>query len=204
MTPIDEKLERLINRALDGELTADERLALDRELIREPAAREVMEHSGRLDALAAAALRSALAHDPLHAGQTMPQTLRPPRPRGYHRAWWLLPGAVAAALLAGLLVFPRSVPDQAAVAHRDGSRPESVRRPTGPVIYPGERLPFSPSNGGIVPVGHRPTWVDRAVDRGVYGVRGSDGNIYLIEIQHTQTREQPGTSVWARPVGGDL
>lgn len=48
---IDERIELLINRRLDGDLAEDESLELDRELIRSPEARRVLEESQRIDAL---------------------------------------------------------------------------------------------------------------------------------------------------------
>jgi len=60
---IDEHVERLINRRLDGELTEDESLELDRQLIRSPEARALVEEYERAGALAGDALRAALGED---------------------------------------------------------------------------------------------------------------------------------------------
>ena len=68
MSEIDEHLERQISRALDGELTEDERLALDRELIRHPELREAMERSAELDALTGEALGSLFGEGPSSSG----------------------------------------------------------------------------------------------------------------------------------------
>ena len=210
MSEIDEHLERQISRALDGELTEDERSALDRELIRRPELRRVMECSAHLDALAAGALRSMVADGPSPAG-TIPQRHQLPlRDRlssrsTYPRAWWLLPGAVAAAILAVFWVYVPATQDGPSA---DGANNGGlVTRSANPVTGPQPLVPrgqSGASDGAIVPVGHRPTWTDRAIDRGVYGVRGSDGNIYLIEVNHTRVREQPGNRARIRPVGGDL
>ncbi|MFH0983188.1 MAG: hypothetical protein V2A79_16840 [Planctomycetota bacterium] len=204
MTELDEHLERQISRALDGELSADERAALDRELLRDSAARRLMERSEQLDALAGEALRSLCSEQP-SLTVALSEMFQRPQGRGYPRAWWLLPAAVAAAILAMVSVF-------SPVSRRGSS-------PTGPhetTWVDGGQLPRAqpPSvltaprrampNGGMIPVGQRPTWTDRAIDRGVYGVRGSDGNIYLIEIHRTRTLEQPGTQSRVYPAGGDL
>jgi hypothetical protein len=85
MQPIDEKLERLMARSLDGEITDDEALALNKALLRHPEARERMEHYRRDDALAADALRAALgASDartdaPLRETRQSPSTFKRPR-----------------------------------------------------------------------------------------------------------------------------
>ena len=42
MEHVDEHLERMIGRSLDGELPEEEQLELDRELIRDPAAHAMM------------------------------------------------------------------------------------------------------------------------------------------------------------------
>ncbi|MCH7597054.1 MAG: hypothetical protein IID35_10895, partial [Planctomycetes bacterium] len=52
MSNIDENLERLIVRSLDGDLSEDEQLDLDRELIRNPDALRLMEEYGSIDRLA--------------------------------------------------------------------------------------------------------------------------------------------------------
>ncbi len=201
MSEIDENLERQINRALDGELTEDERLELDRELLRRPQARQMMDRSAQLDALAGNTLRAVLADEP---GPSLTLPRRSAR-AGYTRAWWLLPGAVAAALLAVFLVYAPPTPNAPSLAERDNLAATTEQQPVGLVPQPAIPGIYSATpSAGMVPVRYRPTWVDRAVDRGVYGVRGSDGNIYLIEVNHTRTREQPGTRARIRPVGGDL
>ena len=61
MTRSDDHLERLINRKLDGELTRDESLELDKCLIRDPAARQNLEDSERIDRLTEALLDEVCA-----------------------------------------------------------------------------------------------------------------------------------------------
>lgn len=56
----NEQLERLIVRSLDGELTDDEQLALDRELIRNPEARALMDEYRDVDSACATALSTWL------------------------------------------------------------------------------------------------------------------------------------------------
>ena len=57
----DDHLEHLISRKLDGELTDDESLDLDKFLIRDPAARQSLEESERIDCLTAALLDEVCA-----------------------------------------------------------------------------------------------------------------------------------------------
>ncbi|MCP4590914.1 MAG: hypothetical protein GY842_09220 [bacterium] len=196
MMQFDENLERLINRSLDGELSEAEQHELDCELIRNPEARALLERHQELDDLAVDTLRSqwnssAVATDFLD--QDLPLVAR-----SYHRAWWLLPGAVAAALLAAVWILPgvNTSPSSVGDVASQGA-PAPVRQQAVPVQS-------AQWQGGIIPVDNRPARTDRAIDRGYYGVRGSDGNIYLIEVERTRSRQQPGTGLWPRPVGGDL
>ncbi|MCH7840741.1 MAG: hypothetical protein IID38_10975, partial [Planctomycetes bacterium] len=106
MTNANDDMERLISRRLDGELTEDENLELDRELLRNPQAHRLMEEVRQMNERAGAALSQVIgdrvtALDP----SSIPgrdETTRLLR----HRPWrWLIPGAIAAALAA--LVIPR-------------------------------------------------------------------------------------------------
>ncbi len=60
MRPIDDNLERRIVRSLDRESTADEDLALERELLRRPEARGIRDDYRRIDDAAADALHAVL------------------------------------------------------------------------------------------------------------------------------------------------
>ena len=201
MSEIDEHLERLINRALDGELNDDERLALDRELVRNPEARRLMDRCAELDDLAGDALRMRFGGEHESAPVAAIAAGRPIQ-GGYHRAWWLLPGAVAAALLAVFLVFASSESRQAPVAGGDQVDPGNNRR-VAPIVN--QHQPTMPDNG-IMRAVHRPVpaRTDRAINRGIYGVRGRDGSILFIEVNHARTRAQPGNQSGLIPVGGDL
>jgi hypothetical protein len=199
MSEIDEQLERQINRALDGELTPDERLELDRELLRRPEARRLMERYEQLDALAGTALQAVL-------GQASGATARACTRRPYARTWWLIPGAVAAALLATLLVVSPLTRTQRGMPAGNRGTPGNVRLPVVVDGQHGDTLGSGPlqSNAGMMSVNQRPDWTDRAIERGVYGVRGSDGKIYLLEINHTRSFEKPGDRSGVYPVSGDL
>ena len=56
MSNVNEHLERLIVRSLDGALSEDDELALNRELIRNPEARRLMAAYRTVDELSVAAL----------------------------------------------------------------------------------------------------------------------------------------------------
>lgn len=58
---IDERAEQLINRKLDGELTVDESLELDKLLIRSPQARALLEEYAAIDEQAAEVLQAVVA-----------------------------------------------------------------------------------------------------------------------------------------------
>src|SRR5688572_28388357 len=118
MEPQFDNLEREINRALDGELSGDDRLALNRELTRRPELRAMMDRSARIDNLADAALRG-LFDDADGPHLTLPETLARQRGGGYRRAWWLMSGAAAAAVLAGLLFFARPPDRPNSFAHNN-------------------------------------------------------------------------------------
>jgi len=57
---IDERTEHLISRKLDGELSEDEALELNKLLIRDPEARGLMEDYARMDRQVGEAVRAVL------------------------------------------------------------------------------------------------------------------------------------------------
>lgn len=168
-----EQLERVIVRSLDGELSADEQLALDRELIRNPHARRMMDDYRRVDALCGATL-GAMAEAEFR--------LRPVgQACGERRSWrlnrfWFVPGAIAAALLA--LLMPRL--DQTEI------QPSAVPPPRV-ADWGGEQ------GGMIRPVSTSSSLpsVHRATGRELMGVMGEDGNIYWIEVERIRTVRLP-------------
>ena len=187
MTRIDEHLERLIVRSLDGVLNADEELELNRQLIRDPAALRLMEAYRAVDSLAGAALETvitdqSLAFDP--AGPASPPA--PARCRRIHRGWWLVPGAIAAALL-GLIV---PMPDWNAGIPGKSNHPNGLaQRPTPLVLM----QPFEDGGDNVMrPVRSGPTvHRDTGRDVNVIGVVGDDGNLYWIEVERTRTITRP-------------
>jgi hypothetical protein len=200
MANVDKDIEKLIVRGLDSELSEDEQLALDRELIRNPEARRLMDEYRRIDEVTAAVLHDALGGNrmPLDP-DTLPSRAGSPPIRRYHRGWWLVPGAVAAALLAVVV----------------GLRPPQVRFPvtapfSSPVPYvrgPGsvQTPPIITSRSGprefMRTVGNHPMpRVKRSTGRDVFGVMGEDGNIYWIEVDRVWTLRQarPGSVAGVR------
>jgi hypothetical protein len=186
-----QRTERLIVRKLDGEISEDEELQLNRELIRDPEARRLMEEYERIDGLAAAALDAALGDEAFSAhAASMEAPLRVSAGRGYHRGWWLVPGAVAAALLAIMIARfnPLMPSDESRLA--DHQLPTSQRIPVVGPEHPG---------GLQQNVNMGPDKVKRDTGREVIGVVGDDGNIYWIEIDRTRTYKRPGAG-WAKPI----
>lgn len=181
MYHVPEDMERLIVRHLDGELTRDEELVLSRELLRNPAARRMMDEYQGIDRLATAALSRDLL------GTTDPRSLaREPncarsaarfRP---HRGWLLIPGAIAAALLA--LAIPRWDSLTA--------RPAPRFTESTPVAPPQHPVHAAPPNEWHRTVGMKPK-IQRDTGREIIGVQGDDGNFYWLEIDRTWTVRQP-------------
>ena len=189
----EEHLERTIIRKLDDELSADEAHELNLELIRNPEAQRLLEGYERLDATVSACLADAigetqeLGFDPFELTRT-PQTAASTEPRrSYNRAWWLVPGAIAAAMVALLMVQPKSPSIPA-----DG--PLMVQMPSTRIEAPIEAsaIPSSAPSNGTRQAGHRerPRQIQRRTARDVLGVMGDDGNIYLFEVDRTRTTKR--------------
>lgn len=186
MTDRDKDIERLIVRWLDQELSEEEKLQLDRELIRNPEAHRLMEEYQRIDELAATAIGHALGKDrmPLDL-DTLPARANPTPLRGRHRGWWLIPGAIAAALLAIVTArFPATPPSQPQVAEITRTTPTNVA----------PALPYAPRSAGLMrTIGTNPgeNRIRRVTGREVLGVVGEDGNIYWIEVDRIRTITRP-------------
>lgn len=203
MSMNQDQLERLICRKLDGMITEDEELSLNRELIRNPEARAMMVDYERADELAAAALSASLgagepsfsAEDIVAAGAVAQ------KPRGIRPSWLLVPGAIAAALLA--LAMP--------MANQNSSTgPNTVDRPL--VSDAGQRnrvpdhaVPRVPDRPDLSAHSSQPRMQSAGTDglkasdfktrryngQDWLGVQGTDGNIYWIEFDRTQTVRTP-------------
>ena len=200
MISVNKDIERLIVRRLDGALTEDEELRLNRELIRNPEARQLLEDYERVDALASAAMADVLGGDQEDVDVSLltEHTPTPSRQVGYHRGWWLLPGAVAAALLA--LAIPRISFDGAGPSQPSFKQPQVVDGSSDSRIEPAGVNQPSIGQVGSTPL-HRGgdslsrnvsqlPMTSRQTGRDVLGVMGDDGNIYWIETDRTRTIRQ--------------
>lgn len=186
MSAVNEDIERLIVRRLDGELNATEELELDRELIRNPDARRLMEEYSRVDELAAAAIGTAMGVEGAGGGviRSIPAPDRLPLRRRYSPGRWLVPGAVAAGLMALVLAeFQANLNSGSSV--NDGVRPTGSQVVAVPEVGAGqEDLMRTVDYGG--------TRVERSrTGREIFGVLGEDGNLYWIEVDRTLTVRQP-------------
>lgn len=197
MSQVDERIERLIVRRLDGELTEEEALELDRELLRCPEARELFDEYQRIDRVAAEALGAAIEND---AGKAAPlAVVTAPRRKGYSKLWWGLPAAVAATLALIVTLTPRPSADwQMAETPRQPLVTQSLDTESARV------QPRLPGRSGVQQAGYDPGSLDRAVNQDLLYIIGDDGNIYVIDRQHVRTARKPSMTTDFRRVSGDL
>ena len=186
MNPVDPKIERLIVRQLDGEITEAEQLELNRELLRNPGARRLWEEYRALDATAGEVLQSLLvdrhsSFDPTTLPS--PVTVTAIRPQFVRRHWLLLSGAVAAAILA--LAIPRP-------AVTTNNQPGSFVEKTGaqPILVDNTRRPRPVNADGLMRNVSMPS-VQRESGTDVFGVLDENGNVYWIEVERTRTLRRP-------------
>ena len=200
MERADKAIETLIFRHLDGALTEDEELELSRELIRNPEARRVMEEYRHIDALAGAALDRAIPNREVSFDPATLITDRAPRRRPhYNRGWWLIPGALAAALLA-VVVNRATLPDASGPQMAEQGHVPTI---PAPVVGPQS----GGANGVMQQVGSTPVprrQIKRDIAREVYGILGEDGRIYWIEVDRRRTIRRPNAESKYRPVYEEL
>ena len=180
MNPSHETTEASINRLLDRELQADAEHELNRALIRNPEMMELRRDYELVDQLAGEVLssvRSGAAID-MNAVFGAPRA-RIPIYQRTHRGWLMIPGAVAAALLAIVIPEPNLLDNQT------------------PSTFVGESSPFAgqhefPWNGEqlVRPVSDVPR-IRSQTGRDVIGVVGEDGNLYWIEVERKRTIRWP-------------
>jgi anti-sigma factor RsiW len=184
MPEIDERTERLINRKLDGEITPDEELELNKILIRSPATRALLERSAGYDELARAALRQEL-------GEYTPPRLEVvaggalPVPRvARRRSWW---SGVSGGALAACLVLIASVwqPALRPGGNRDGAAPHLAGNVAlaEPPRVGGDEMQTLPEYLEV------PRRQRQAVDRSFIGVYDKRTNRYFVlEVRHVRTQ----------------
>ena len=177
----DNHFERLINRRLDGELSADESLQLDKCLIRDPSTRQCLEESQRIDELSATVVNE-ICND---GGDYTSVAVKAARPRGRLRWIGVFP-AVAAACLALIFVWPTSSPTNPAHDVAD-----DVERT--PIVAQGPILPLprrsfatnAEAPNGLKPLREMGTRLD------YYGVLDEKTNeLYLLEVRHHTTAQR--------------
>ncbi len=185
----DDRLERLITRRLDGEMTEAESYELDKLVIRSREARQQLEAAQRQDDLVRSVLQELVSDAPA----VVPSVERPRAPVYRIRVRrWPLPLAVAAAVV--FLIGGPAYLGQ--VASKRPSLPAGGAASPEPVTVAGLPSVAAPVAGEIDPP-EVPHYRRRALDRDVFGVVGEDGKtVYLLELN----RERTGVV----PVSGDL
>ncbi|MBN1513498.1 MAG: hypothetical protein JXB13_15890 [Phycisphaerae bacterium] len=191
-----------MNRSLDGELTADEQLELDRALLRSPEHQETYRQLQRLDDAAASVLQSLFPQPQPVRTVLLPQR----RPvRRMRRLWWSAPIALAAAAAVAVFVLPRVLAprDSGPSKVASGQDESLVLTHAGDDQEAAEALASTDLNRPLTRVqGAR---FDRRIDRDWIAVRGADGNIYWLEVNRQRTFEDPETHDGnIRLVGGGL
>ena len=192
MNTADDHLERLISRKLDGELSADESLELDKHLIRDPSARQLLEESERIDELARVFLGEVCAEHEERLHFT-PADREPTR----RRRWIVTVPAVAAACLALLFAWPMFSPTEPeGNAIVDGGPLPGVRVEAPPGTVPNDppdvlsrpALARSADRlGGLRPLREMGTRLD------YYGVLDEGTNeLFLLEVRHQTTAQRRG------------
>jgi len=195
MSGVDEHIERLIVRRLDGELSEPEAAELDRELLRSPEARRLLEEYQRIDAAAAEALAAACRPEAAPLPPVLPGGGR----AAVRQRWlqWVVPLAAAAAVaMAVVLVAPR----QGRVVPVAGPA-EPPRQVARPVVRP----QFTAhGDGGVYRGGLGGRDVDRTINQNLLFIVGQDGSVYVIDQQRIRTALQPDGAGGTRRVRGDL
>ena len=191
MTRSDDHLERLINRKLDGELTEDDSLELDKCLIRDPAARQSLEESERIDRLTAALLEEVCAVQDEVLLPTASRTVARRRMR-----WFGAIPAAAAACVALFFMWPMfssspQGPDPFA-DHKDiqaltaDSNHRTALLDPEP-LDPGAKLASFPDRPAkLRPLREHGTRLD------YYGVLDPETQkLYLLEVKHQTSTQRP-------------
>ena len=194
----DERIERLINRKLDGELTHEERLELDRALIRSPQHQRMLEELQCIDAVCAESIRADVEADSGKPVEIYRPVAHVPFPnRKPSRYWWVIPGGIAACLawfsvsggLIGLGTGGPTAMGPGGSTVIDGSSltdgRDLARFGQSSILRPVSATSLPPWTGGVS---------DDRRNTGVYWVVGSDGNIYLIELDRIQSYRRPRSS----------
>ncbi len=170
---LDECIEHLISRRLDGVLSDDESIELDRAVLRSPEVRAALDAAGRIDDLARRALREG-RRDPVGAAVIPPQA-----GGGRLRRWY---GPAAAGLLAAAACVMLATGRQTMRPARDAD----VR-----AVAHGSRDTGTPAAGSAgLSSAADAAWEARCaevVNRDVLGVYDEETrSLYLLEIDRSQ------------------
>ncbi len=197
-------LETLISKRLDGLLDENDQLVLDRELIRDPQARQMMDAYREADGLAARALDEVVADrsDAIDPQAWIDGVSQQRGASPVHRGWWLVPGSIAAGLLA-ILVNSLTVapPPSSSIQMARGPQVTHVTKP-------------QPTMGRVVPISAQPRQGDvmrnasmapqqkirRDTSHNSYGIMGREGVLYWIEVDRMRTIKRPNPKANDHPV----
>ena len=179
MNDVDERIERLIVRQLDGELTPAEQEELNQVLLRSAEARRMLSEYGENDQRAGG-LIGAVAEGRWPAEASPMPEARPRRVR-----FWgtMVTGLAAAAVIAFVVTSPRQT-------DAPGTGTEFPPIPSA--------APVAPPNVGagdlVYTSGDVPHRGERWVDRDYIGVFDESRNtLYMIEVDRTRTVRVPVT-----------
>ncbi len=172
---LDENIERLISRKLDGVLADSESVELDRAVLRSPEVRAALDAAARIDELARRALRDGIATP--HAAPAVPPELSTDRLRRWHRS-------VAAGLLAAAASVILATGWQTLRPNGDaGVRTDAHTALDTGASAAGAAAPPFPAGKG---------WAERyaeVVNREVLGVYDDKTrSLYLLEIDRSHLR----------------
>jgi anti-sigma factor RsiW len=197
MSDVNEHLERLMVRSLDGALSEGDELALNRELIRNPEARRLIAEYRAVDELSIAAMDDVTAGaTPVFDAKTWTRAGSSKRRTLQRRTWfWLAPGAIAAALLA--LIVPKPSPIGVEL-------PPIVRAPSAPTFNGVMESPFTGGRQDMMRSVRSTPAIHRNTGREIIGVVGDDGNLYWIEVERTRTVTLPAGTSSQAGTDGDL
>jgi len=168
---MDLRTEQLITRKLDGELAEGESLELNKQLIRSPEARSIMEEYELIGSLATTTLQKLLDQPRTHHSSPMTHHLR--RPRGIQ---WATSAAAAIIIAAVLLQTPRSA---------SGPR---IEPNNGTAVLAGT----SPIEDNAINAVQGPRHENERIHRDVIGVVDNETqSVYLLEMDQQQTTVVP-------------
>ena len=183
---LDPRVEALMSRRLDGEISPDEDLELNRALLRSPVARSEFDLSTRLDALATTALAGVGAHQDVDLDAVCAQR-HPARPQRWSWYSWSMPLAAAACLVFAMTTPNAFSPTRTRHDGQQDAQVASLAGGSSSTEHDPYRLTGRPVDR-----------VRRDLDRDLLGVIGDDGRVYWVEVDHERTVRKPSPVQLAR------